>query len=130
MGPQNQMHLSWFLELTVNLVDFILSGHCNGVVHIRRACFISCCLFFAIMTKLMNSTTKFTVDLFFWLHDFKRSWAILGSYFMGKVRFGTKGNYPNISFSVFDFLKTLTIGAYINNVYSAKIHESVSHSSI
>ena len=66
---------TWFLELTVNLVDFILSGYYKCTVHIGRACFISCCLFFTIMTNLINSTTKFTVDLFFWPHDFKECWA-------------------------------------------------------
>ena len=121
---------TWFLELTVNLVDFILSGYCNRAVHIGRACFISCFLFFATMTKLMNITTKFTVDLLFWSHDFKNSWVILESYFMGKVRFGTEGSYPNMSFSIFDFLKIFIIGACINSMHCTKIHESFSHSSI
>ena len=105
--------LTWLLELTVNPVDFILPGYCSGAVPIGRACILSCFLFVTIMTKCMNSTTEFTVDLFFWPYDFKGSWPILERYFMRKVRFAIKGGYSNMPLSIiFFFLSLLVIYTY------------------
>ena len=69
----------------------------------------------------MNSAINFTVQLFFWPHDFKDPWLISKSYFMRKVTFGTKKSHPNVSFSIFDFLKTFIISACINSMHCTKL---------
>ena len=97
--------LTWLLELTVNPVDFILPGYCSRAVPIGRACILSCFLFVTIMTKCMNSTTEFTVDLFFW--PYEGSWPIQERYFMRKVRFAIKGGYSNMPLSIFFFVLSL-----------------------